>query len=1478
VAMAKNKESRTFNISVVGLSGTEKEKGATGIGKSCLCNRFVRPRADDYFEVHTSLISQSDFGGRVVNNDQFLYWGEVRRIDEGCEYIFRVVEQTEFIDDATFQPHRSTNLQPYSKRSVAIKLSSAEKLMYICTDQLGIEQDFEQKQMPDGKLAVDGFLLCCDVTLVQNRPLDDQLEFISNLYKQLSKTKKPVVLVATKCDVMVEQFLRELQAYLSKAKINTPVIETSAHENVNVELAFIALAQMIDKSRGKPKIIPFAEASRQQRDILDVVTDKYTKLLTRAVKDFHAEWHTESNKIKDSKDYQDFVYLRGEKQARELFRRHLRKLKDDFVCRKKLDYLTSLLKALEIILPDLDEIEHMSWEHIQELLFHKQEFDSFFIVLQEESWQDSDHIENPNDQRIPFDFLQLSDAELVSQEHLKRLKIQRWKADMKVRFKKALEWNNQVTPGKAWEDVHIFLLDEESFQQLSDQEKLEIYSRHQQDIIEKAKEEFQEMLLEYSDLFVDLDLNATPSKEKMTEINRELKDEPRFKALQRLEAERQALLLKHIGFIYHPTIDTCLSGQNCMDIQIQQNLANHASQCTNRSRSTYMSDSVNTDKLNIVLLGCDGLAHELANEIMAQSTDNEYALDGKMYELELRPIEENARLSANPFQTSSAKPHGCFCVFNSIETLQYIEENLDSSTGFHYSDKRDKTSHLPIALILAHETWVLATLRLQGKHIANKMQCHFVDVPSDTYPYRKFHELQIKQALRELLEAKKCRPSVVSPAPSLKELPEVDLRIMMCVMCGDSFSVDLVLTPFLESQFCTIGKIGHSCTLVLEVFLGSHKRRVEIAPISYHSAMMRRDEMVHGYILVYSAKRKASIAMLRAFLSGVPDVLPIHILAVTDTDCDFFTDEISKDLLMEGEQIASDIGAKFKTTSRFYKQTEMFTAYFREVYEQKLHIEESMSLWETGDESLPQSAGVELQGFNSNSQAPDDSEPPPPYSPASNEKQPFPLNMSDMFQFSVAEKEFSGGIATVPPYGSPLCSHEYLTDRSYKIGPPVLPKPVLPPRPDPELLKRMETLRFGGESIRKSLRQTPSESDPGDYADPLDAISRFRNLEENIYSVPQDSKQGKIIRIRGRPVYQARKPVPYKHRSERLKPRRTAPPELLATGSPSEGSDEEVQNFFPSLSRRKRKPRMSDSDLDKPSADQDDRKKKKSLLRKSKEFKPTAKYRKQEVKKESVYFGLPLVEVVQSPDNPIPLFVEKCVLYLESCGITTEGLYRVSGNKTEQDSLQKQFECDHSISYEAMDVNVNTVAGSLKIFFAELPDPLLPYDIHQDLMEAINIPDKTGRLLALRGKLKKLPHVNHEVFKYIITHLHKVSQYSSENYMTSENLSICFWPTLMRPDFQTVDALTATRVNKLIIETFIHQCPFFFYNQDEVVDGPMSAPGSPAVVASAHPAGSTESHSEPPDEVVPHPPPPPPPPLLAGEREAARQLGVPHTT
>lgn len=83
----------------------------------------------------------------------------------------------------------------------------------------------------------------------------------------------------------------------------------------------------------------------------------------------------------------------------------------------------------------------------------------------------------------------------------------------------------------------------------------------------------------------------------------------------------------------------------------------------------------------------------------------------------------------------------------------------------------------------------------------------------------------------------------------------------MCLLCGDPYSVENVLGPLLKQQSCYL---SGDRSLAIETQLGdSTKRKVEVILSSYHSATDFRDELIHGFILVYSTKRKASLANLR---------------------------------------------------------------------------------------------------------------------------------------------------------------------------------------------------------------------------------------------------------------------------------------------------------------------------------------------------------------------------------------------------------------------------------------------------------------------------------------------------------------------------------------------------------------------------------------------------------------------------------------
>ncbi|KAK7903908.1 hypothetical protein WMY93_016515 [Mugilogobius chulae] len=180
---------------------------------------------------------------------------------------------------------------------------------------------------------------------------------------------------------------------------------------------------------------------------------------------------------------------------------------------------------------------------------------------------------------------------------------------------------------------------------------------------------------------------------------------------------------------------------------------------------------------------------------------------------------------------STFKPHGCFCVFNSIESLNSIGDCIGRIRAEIAGSRRDRfVQPLPFILILANQRDNICKnipiLRHQGQQLANKLQCTFVDIPSGAFP-RKFTEFQIKQGLRAVLENMKHSFDFLAPLPSIKDMSETDLRIVMCAMCWDPFSVDLILSPFLDSHCCSAGPTGQSNSLIIDKILGETRRRIQ---------------------------------------------------------------------------------------------------------------------------------------------------------------------------------------------------------------------------------------------------------------------------------------------------------------------------------------------------------------------------------------------------------------------------------------------------------------------------------------------------------------------------------------------------------------------------------------------------------------------------------------------------------------------------
>uniref|UniRef100_A0A3B3QNK6 Beta-chimaerin n=1 Tax=Paramormyrops kingsleyae TaxID=1676925 RepID=A0A3B3QNK6_9TELE len=118
--------------------------------------------------------------------------------------------------------------------------------------------------------------------------------------------------------------------------------------------------------------------------------------------------------------------------------------------------------------------------------------------------------------------------------------------------------------------------------------------------------------------------------------------------------------------------------------------------------------------------------------------------------------------------------------------------------------------------------------------------------------------------------------------------------------------------------------------------------------------------------------------------------------------------------------------------------------------------------------------------------------------------------------------------------------------------------------------------------------------------------------------------------------------------------------------------------------------------------------------------------------------------------------------------------------------------------------DINIITGALKLYFRDLPIPVITYDAYPRFIEAAKLTDPDERLEALHEALKLLPPAHCETLRYLMAHLKRVTQYEKDNLMNAENLGIVFGPTLMRaPDLDAMTALNDIRYQRQVVESLI---------------------------------------------------------------------------
>nr|CBN80833.1 Rho GTPase-activating protein 12 [Dicentrarchus labrax] len=190
-------------------------------------------------------------------------------------------------------------------------------------------------------------------------------------------------------------------------------------------------------------------------------------------------------------------------------------------------------------------------------------------------------------------------------------------------------------------------------------------------------------------------------------------------------------------------------------------------------------------------------------------------------------------------------------------------------------------------------------------------------------------------------------------------------------------------------------------------------------------------------------------------------------------------------------------------------------------------------------------------------------------------------------------------------------------------------------------------------------------------------------------------------------------------------------------------------------------------------------------------------------------FGCRLEMLCEREKSTVPRFVRLCTEAVEKRGLDTDGIYRVSGNLAVIQKLRFLVNHEEKLNLDESDwEDIHVITGALKLFFRELPEPLVPFGFFTDIVETVKMSDYMDKVDRLKCLVLNMPPPNHDTLQFMCRHLRRVLEYSDTNRMTTQNIGIVFGPTLMRPERDNgnmaVNMVYQNQAVELILSEFDH--------------------------------------------------------------------------
>uniref|UniRef100_A0A8B9B9N6 Rho GTPase activating protein 32 n=1 Tax=Anser brachyrhynchus TaxID=132585 RepID=A0A8B9B9N6_9AVES len=130
--------------------------------------------------------------------------------------------------------------------------------------------------------------------------------------------------------------------------------------------------------------------------------------------------------------------------------------------------------------------------------------------------------------------------------------------------------------------------------------------------------------------------------------------------------------------------------------------------------------------------------------------------------------------------------------------------------------------------------------------------------------------------------------------------------------------------------------------------------------------------------------------------------------------------------------------------------------------------------------------------------------------------------------------------------------------------------------------------------------------------------------------------------------------------------------------------------------------------------------------------------------------------------------------------------------------------------------DIHCVGSLCKLYFRELPNPLLTYQLYEKFSDAVSAATDEERLVKIHDVIQQLPPPHYRTLEFLMRHLARLADYCSITNMHTKNLAIVWAPNLLRSKqiesacFSGTAAFMEVRIQSVVVEFILNHVDVLF--------------------------------------------------------------------